>query len=477
MLADNYKYKELKPEKLSLELHPTLKSIVNDIIGKEGVPFLVGGAVLDLLCGGTIKDWDIEVFHISYYDLVNLLNSYGEPNIIGNRFGIVKLKVDDLDLEFSIPRKESKIGVNHKDFDIQLMPKLSIKEAAKRRDFTINALYLNLETKELLDPTGRGLQDLSDNMLDSVDIATFIDDPLRIIRAVQMIARKVRHSSLDLNNDIYMAIQEGQLDNISGEAIYQEFNKMWLLAEPSGICQAMNFIEDTGIIDHFPDLVAMKNTPQKPKYHPEGDVWEHLKLVMTEAARYRDKLPEEWKLAYMWGMFLHDIGKPISVDPETGSMKGHDEKGIPLARAFMEKMTLNKALNDKVCSIVEGHMRPRVMVESSPRKASWRRLQNICRLDILAYVSVADSDGRPEYLREGTEAEWFKHIMMVHEELGKQDGKIPSIVMGRHLIERGMQPSREFGEILKKAYEIQIETGSENVNEILNKVLEGEIDE
>ena len=463
--------------------HP-LDAIIEEIIHVGGHPYLVGGAVLDIVCsskiGGdiaTIKDWDIEVFNISYEKLTRVLDDWGQSNLIGNKFGIAKLKLDGLDMEFSIPRLESKIGVKHQDFDIKLVPNLTIEEAARRRDFTINAIYFSLKNGKIYDPTGRGIKDIRTSTLDSVCVNTFADDPLRIMRAVQMMSRKTLHFTHDLETDIYMSIMEGMLKHVPGEAIFQEFNKMWMEANEDGILRALNFMEYTGIIEHFPELRAMERCEQKPEHHPEGNVWEHTKLVMAQATKYRDMLPEEWRLAYMWGMFVHDIGKPISVDPETGSMKGHDYRGAKLARVFMERLTLNKDLNDKICAIVEGHMRPRIMVDSNPKKSSWRRLQNICRLDILAYVSVADSDGRTPELREGTEAKWFRHVMDVYKQLGEQDGKIPPIVMGRHLIEKGMIPSIEFSSILQQAYEIQLDTGSESVEEILKIVLKGDTNE
>lgn len=452
-------------EELSVNLQGLLPIAVRNatqlILEAKGYPYLVGGAVIDLFCESKVKDWDIEVFGLSYQQLSDALEPLGSPDLIGNKFGILKLKTNDIDMEFSIPRKENRVGLKHQDFDIELIPGLSIEEAARRRDFTVNAIYLSLLDGRVFDPYD-GLSDLKHGVLQHVDHVTFIEDGLRAFRGIQIIGRKLEVSTIGLQNLVKDMIRAGDLDNVPEESIFGEFNKLFMKADrfkPSAI-----YMEKTGILEYFVQLKVMQDTPQSEKWHPEGDVWEHTKLVMEQAFKYRDELPEEWRQAFMWGMFLHDIGKPSTVNPETLSCYGHDKAGGKLARAFMEYLNAPKKLTDMTVQIVVGHMRPRQLVQQKCKMGSWRKLQNICPLNILAYVSMCDSDGR-SFPPEGKDGE-FKHIMKAWDDLGSPKDIIDSILMGRHLIERGHSPGREFGAILGLAYKYQIKTGEKDIDRL-----------
>ena len=177
-------------DRIGINLPKVLEDIVIAIRVKGGVPYLIGGAVVSLLQRTVTKDFDIEVFHLSYDDLLSCLEGFGKPDLIGNKFGIVKLKVVDIDMEFSIPRRDSKVGLKHKEFDIELVPDLSIEEAARRRDFTINSISIELPNGQIYDPH-HGMRDLFEGILRHVDSETFRDDPLRVFRALQILARKL----------------------------------------------------------------------------------------------------------------------------------------------------------------------------------------------------------------------------------------------------------------------------------------------
>lgn len=447
-------------------------TLVERLKQSGGKSYLVGGGVIDLMQGKKIKDWDIEVFGLNYFDIemcVKFLKG-AKADLIGQKFGVVKVSYEGLDIELSIPRRDSKVGPKHQDFDVELIPDLTIREAARRRDFTINALYYDFETKQIIDPFN-GLEDLANGYVHYVDRDTFTDDPLRAFRAMQIVARKGKHWSKDLRNLI--VAMAPVLKHLSGESIFGEMNKLLMLADKPSI----GFIEASthvGIFSLWPELKALWNCKQNPEWHPEGNAWTHTLMVVDEAAKYRDELPEEWRLPFMWGMLLHDIGKPIASHWNEEKQKitsiDHDEIGEPIARQFMERLTNNQDLIDKVCAIVKVHMRPRLLLKATPKRAAWRRLQNVCPLDILAYVSMVDNDGRGETQEKlGKSEPSFIKTMEVHRELGSPSSKIKPILMGRHLIERGHKPSPKFGPILERAYEYQLETGCEDIEELYNE--------
>lgn len=447
-----------------------IKTITGRIKEFGGRAWIVGGASIDLLSNKEPKDWDIEVFNMSIEDIEDAVDCFGDKDLIGLKFGIVKLKTDIFnrvyDIEFSIPRRDNKIGAKHKDFLAIFDPSMTIKEAARRRDFTINTIYIDPLTEEVVDPFN-GLRDLKEGVLDYVDEETFLDDPLRVYRGIQIVARKARRWSDRLIDAAVYSDTPSCLGTVSNDAIFGELTKLLMLADKPSI--GLDHLE--WIMGAFPELEALLGCPQSKLWHPEGTVYEHLKLVMDEAAKWRHEIPEDWRLAFMFGMLLHDIGKPLCLNTSNDKLTtiGHDTAGVEPARNFMSRFTNNQDLINKVCSIVECHMRPKYMTKSSLNKASWRRLQNICPLNIVAYVTMCDNDGRgcPE-LPLGKTDPSFIQTMHAFEHLGKPTGKIKPVLQGRHLIEAGHKPSKEFGAMLKKAYEYQIETGCKNIEELLN---------
>ena len=453
-----------------IDFPETIKKITTKLALAGGKSYLVGGATIDIITGKEPKDWDIEVFNISYQAIINQLETI--PNIkldlIGNKFGVVKIKYKGLDIEITIPRRDNKTGPKHTDFDIQLVPNLSIEEAAKRRDITINSMYFDLNNNILHDPYD-GLADYKRGVIRAVSSETFVDDPLRAFRVMQLVARK---GDFVAPGTIVLCSQmKEECSQLSGDSIYGEFVKLLMKSKfPS---KGLVFLKDSNLIELFPELKNLIGCEQRDKWHPEGDAFIHTLMVIDEAAKYRDELPEEWKLSFMWGMLLHDIGKPIAthMDEEKGHLTSidHDRLGEPLARTFMERLTNNEDLIEKVSSIVKVHMRSRLLLKSSPRRATWRRLQNICPLNILAYVSMADEDGRgdPNEILGKTDPVFIK-TMEVYEELGQPSSTIEPILMGRHLIATGLRPGPKFGPMLAKAYEYQLETGCTDIN-ILTK--------
>lgn len=457
------KYPDGIPEQIGRRWPQPLYNISQRIKDNAGELYLVGGAVIDILCAEKPKDWDMEVFGLSYEQLLKILSEFGNPDLIGNKFGIIKLKVDGWDFEFSIPRRESKNGLRHKDFDIELVPHLSIEEAAKRRDFTVNAIYVEIPSGKIHDPY-EGMEDLWLGKLHYVNRETFKEDPLRVFRGLQIMARKLRVCTWGLQELVNEMIGNGDLEHLSGESILGELDKMMMKAncfKPAAL-----YLERTGLLNWFKDLSLLKGCKQNPKHHPEGDAWEHTKLVMEEAFKWRDELPIEWRLPFMYGMLLHDIGKPLTTDPITFKTIGHDKEGVPLARKFMERLTNNQDLIEKTLAIVECHMRPRLLLKAGPKRQAWRRLQNKCPLNVLAYVSMADEDGRKVPKEKIPDS--FIHTIDIFNELGKPSAEIKPILMGRHLIERGLHPGPDFKKILDYAYDHQLDEGCENIQELFD---------
>ncbi len=176
---------------MSIQIPQQIRQIVSRVEQAGGSARLVGGAVIDALHNRQPKDWDIEVFEISFDRLVEIFKDKG-ANLVGAQFGVIKLSAKEcggLDVDINVPRRDNHFGKGHADLLTEFDPSMTVAEAARRRDFTINAMAFDLSSGEIIDPFG-GRADLAAGILRATDPELFVQDPLRALRAMQLLARK-----------------------------------------------------------------------------------------------------------------------------------------------------------------------------------------------------------------------------------------------------------------------------------------------
>jgi len=463
--------------RINIQTPAMLQSLSRRVSEAGGQALLVGGAVIDTLNERQPKDWDIEVFGLSFDDLAALFTDKG-PKMVGREFGILKLSAsecDGLDIDLNVPRRDNHIGAGHKDLMVDLDPGMTFEEACRRRDFTINAMAVDLSTGELVDPFG-GMADLGNGILRATDPVLFVQDPLRALRAMQLLARKAK-----VVDPSTMSIIRGMVDSfqhLASERVHEEWRKLLLKADHPSV--GLEFLRDSGWLVHFPELQILIGCEQHPEWHPEGDVWTHSLHTVDSAAWVRENgnLPDEWVEAFMFGTMLHDLGKPATtVTPQMVSdglfpkerlwtAWGHDRVGMPCAKSFLQRMTNNKKLIEKTESIVGEHMQPFHLWQGEARKASWKRLHNKLRLDVLGWMCKCDSCGGPARhigdpdLEHETSAACWDHF----DEFG--DEPIAPLLQGRHLVAAGLKPGPQFSVALAAAFEQQME-GVDDIDSLL----------
>lgn len=421
-----------------------------------GRALLVGGFVRDQLGGFPAgKDVDLEVYGLQGDVLRKLLQKLGRVDSVGESFQVYKMGPVDV----SIPRRDSKSGRGHKGFDVVGDPGMSVEEAARRRDFTVNAILKDPLSGEILDPFG-GQADLKARRLKAVDPTTFVDDSLRVLRAMQFAARfefEIDPSTVTLCRSI-------KLDDLPGERIWGEFEKLLLRARRPSIGLAAGL--ELGVIEQlFPDLKALVGCPQEPAWHPEGDVWVHTLQAVDLAAGLIEDLPVPKKLAVMLGTLCHDLGKPPTTKVIDGRIRSldHEAQGLPPTERTLDRLNVHTLdgydVRKQVLALVGDHLKPGCWhkEKSGVGDGAFRRLALRVELDLLYRVAKADSLGRVapgKPLPNADSQEWFRERAAT---LKVQHAPMKPLLMGRHVLELGLKPGPRVGEITDAVYQLQLD--------------------
>lgn len=405
-----------------------------------GRAVFVGGFVRDALMNVPCKDIDIEVYGIEPAALRSILAGFGEVLDKGASFGVLGLAHSNLDV--AMPRTESRTGARHTDFDVSVDPYLSPERACRRRDFTVNAMQMDVLTGEIRDFYG-GREDLERRVIRCVAADTFIEDALRVFRAAQFAARL----NAEIEPETLRLCASMDVAQISPERIFAETEKALLKAEKPSVyfrsLRAMNHLRE-----FFPELKMMIGVEQNPKFHPEGDVFEHTMLVLDEAAKLRPRA--EWPLGFMMSALWHDVGKRVATEvQEDGRITayGHEVKGIELCETALRRITNHEKLIAYVKNMSKLHMRPNMLHGSNSKKKKTRQLfdMSLCPNDLILLSRVDASGKKDEPYDEGAEA-WLRDRLADYEQRLRQP-----MVTGADLIAAGLKPGADFAALLSRA--------------------------
>jgi len=433
-----------------------------EAVRQVGRPRLVGGGVRDWLLGLPPKDFDVEVAGVDFEVLHRSLAPFGATDVVGRSFGVIKVrsKASGEEYDFSLPRRESKTGAGHRGFMIAADPALSDAEAAARRDFTVNAIALDPFTGALLDPLG-GQRDLQARVLRHTS-AAFAEDPLRVLRAMQLAARF--DFALAPETAALARTIAGTFAELPVERLWGEWEK-WAVksVRPS---RGLTVLEETGWLKHFPEIAALRGTPQEPEWHPEGDVFTHTQLCLDALTAL-----DEWKNGnaprrrlLMFAVLAHDFGKPATTQraEKRGALRwispGHESAGGPLAEGFLRRIGAPLGLDAPVRALVVNHLAHHhgqaQFSDTSVRRLA-RKLAP-ATIDDLAVVMRADSNGRPPLASPETHARIDDLVAKAHA-LALADAAPKPIILGRHLVALGRKPDPNFKRVIDAAFEAQLD--------------------
>jgi tRNA nucleotidyltransferase (CCA-adding enzyme) len=426
-----------------------------------GRALIVGGWVRDRLLGHPSKDIDLEVYGLPAEPLRRVLERMGPVNTVGEAFTVFKVA----ELDVALPRRESKVARGHRGFEVTGDPFLSVDEATRRRDFTINAIAWDPLDDVYLDPFG-GRSDLERRILRIVDPGTFGDDSLRVLRTLQFAAR----FELTLDPPTAAACRAIALDDLPPERVWGEIEKLLLLpARPSlGLALA----ERLGVLARlFPECQTLVGCEQEPEWHPEGDVWVHTLLVVDRARAMIDDLPHAQQVALMLGAVAHDFGKPATTAFIDGRIRSpnHEEAGVGPALAFLDRLNVHSLggydVRRQVIGLVAHHLKPG-MWHKAPNgvgDGAFRRLAQKVDLELLARIAKADCTGRTGEF-DCSAMDWFLDRARA---LGVEHRAPEPLLLGRHVLALGLAPGPEVGRVLAAVYERQLDGAVTTLDEAI----------
>ena len=425
------------------------KQIAQLVKEKGGRTFYVGGYVRDKLLNIENKDVDIEIHGINKEQLQDILKQVGDPISYGKSFGVYSLKGYDIDI--ALPRSEKAIGKGHKDFKIDVDPFIGYKQAARRRDITINALMQDVLTDEILDYYN-GLDDLKNKIIRQVDSSTFIEDPLRVLRVAQFASRfefEVAQETIELCKTI-------DLSFLSKERVEEELRKCLLKGKkPSIFFDTLNKMNQLDYwFKEIKDLISIK---QDPIYHPEGDVYIHTMQVIDRAVKYRNKCKS---YEFMLLCLTHDFGKIICSENINGRIHAyeHEVKGIPIIDNFIKRIANRKEVITYLKNMVPLHMLPNKCASDNSRIKKTNKMF-YCAIEPtdLIYFSYCDKGDEDNSLYLNQRYEEYKSMI------------IKPYVTGNDLIKAGIKQDKNFHELIEYATKLRL--AEVNKDDALKQVL------
>jgi len=393
-----------------------------------GRAMLVGGCVRDSLCGFESKDFDIEVFGHESASLRRVLEGISRVDTVGEHFAVYKLAFTDSTLEsrfeidVSIPRRESKSGRGHRGFVIEGDPSMTIENAARRRDFTINAILLDPLTNQMEDPF-HGAEDLQNRILRVVSAGTFVDDSMRVLRAVQLAAR----FELRIEDQTTQLCRTIDLSDLPRERIWGEFEKLLTLAAKPSI--GIDVAYRLGVLEKlFPELHALALSKKE---------FAETKAAMDQAADLSTSLSKPKRIAVMLAtlfakMSSLDVVSSLLERFGVQTLDGYDVRGA-------------------VVSLVRERLSPDGLYKAEAADGEIRRLSRRVEIDLLFRMAKA------WLLASNTPTAAADWLIERAQSLNVSHEPPAPILKGRNLVELGITPGPQIGELLRKVYEFQLD--------------------
>jgi len=406
-------------KKLKMIDYPNSLDKIFDKLNKNSITcIIIGGFVRDYFLNISSKDMDIELYNLSSYEkLESLLQEFGSVNSVGKSFGVCKLSFGDYEIDFTLPRVDSKISNGHQGFKVDISSNLDFVTATSRRDFTINAIGFNTKTKKILDPFN-GIKDINSKILRAVNNKTFIQDPLRVLRAIQFSSRFNFTLSKELFTLCKKMIEDDMLSQLPKERVFSEMKKLLLKSSKPSI--GFNLLKELGTLKYFKELqkISTKN-------------W-NLKMAFLDEISNLKTTNEKTNLSLMLSLLCYDFN-------------------ITDITKFINTLSNEKELLSRVITLVDGYK----MLDSllANKKIEDSNLYNIAQKvkmqELLIFAKAINFSNNDICKRVDSLYNRAKELNILRE-------KLTPILSGKDILTCGLKPSKEFSKILSDAYKAQM---------------------
>jgi len=410
--------------------------------------YFAGGSVRDMVRDLPAKDFDIATDATP--DVVQKI--FPHTFAVGAHFGVVVVVENNTNFEVATFRSDGAYLDHRHPVDVRFS---SPEEDAKRRDFTINGMFFDPEKNEVIDFVG-GRADIANKIIRAIGdpASRFGEDRLRMLRAVRFAT--VLDYKIDKATWSALITNSESINEISAERIREELVKIFL--SPNRV-RGWELLDQSGLMRVvLPELEAMKGCLQPEQFHPEGDVFEHTRLMLG-------LLPEEVSVPLVLAVLFHDVGKPVTATvDETGRIRfnEHDRIGAAMTESILERLRFSRAEIDAVVEMVRQHMVfkdvPRMRVAKLKRfmaRPTFAEELELHRVDCASSHRMMDN---------------YEFLLQKREEFANEPIIPPPLVRGDDLIALGMKPGPKFGEILEAVETKQLEGALKNREEALDWV-------
>jgi poly(A) polymerase len=417
-----------------------LRKVATDIVTrlqKAGFEaFWVGGCVRDLLLGREPADYDVATN--ARPDAIRKTFKRSIP--VGEKFGVIVVVEKGQQFQVATFRAEADYRDGRRPEQVSFGDAIA---DAQRRDFTVNGLFFDPVQNKVHDWV-RGQKDLRAKIIRTIGLPEerFAEDHLRMLRAVRLAAQL----GFEIEPGTFKALQANapKIHAFSPERIRDELIKLFA---PPHAARGLELLHQSGLLKQvLPEIAATVNCEQSPDFHPEGTVFEHLKLMLTQLATNADPL-------LPWAILLHDVAKPLTAsrDPATGSIHfyGHERIGADMAKAILERLRFPRKQIEDVVNAVRCHMQFKDAMEM--RKSTLRRLlmRPTFPLELdLHKLDCLGSHGRLDV---------YHYLVAQTHELDNQPEIRPPLLKGADLIALGMKPGPAMGALLAEIREKQLQ--------------------
>ena len=399
---------------------------------------LAGGGVRDLLLRRRPKDWDVA----TDADPGRVMELFEGAIPVGAQFGIVLVRLEEGEYHVARFRREGPYADGRRPERVEFT---GPEEDARRRDFTVNGLFYDPGGEGVIDFVG-GVKDLEAGLIRAVGdpAERFAEDGLRTLRAVRLAASL----GFEIEAGTRRAIGEcaHMVDALSAERVRDELTR--ILVEGAA-ARGFGLLLELGLLERvLPEVAALKGVEQPPEHHPEGDVWQHVLLMLEQIDALDDPRP-----TLAWGVLLHDVGKPPTFsESDRIRFHGHDAVGAGMVEEIARRLRFSRGERERVRMLTAQHMRFRNARSMRPgklkrflRQEGFEELLELHRIDCTASHGLLDLH---QFCREAMRA----------AEDGEGDPlRPPPLLDGRDLIALGLEPGPAFREILRWVEDEQLE--------------------